>query len=133
MRGASQNKGIAARGAGIARPGRATRAAGDLPMRRAIRPLGLVLLGIVACHGDVGTSTHGSAVLARRGPENSSLLEWLRQYLARPRRAAAQRGAAAVLAGAGDIARCYPDANISQFTAPGPANPATQTARLLQE
>lgn len=37
----------------------------------------------------------------------------------------------ALLAGAGDIARCYPGADPTQFQQPGPDHPAERTARLL--
>jgi hypothetical protein len=56
-------------------------------------------------------------------------LDWLRGYLASP--SAPAPGDPAVLAGAGDIARCYPGADVRGYRFPGPSNPASQTARLL--
>lgn len=57
--------------------------------------------------------------------------EWLRGYLKHPR--ALTAGEPAVLAGAGDIARCYPGAGFTQFIPPGPDHPAEATARLLDD
>lgn len=37
-----------------------------------------------------------------------------------------------IVVGAGDIARCYPGFDATQFTPPGPENPAWQTADLLE-
>jgi hypothetical protein len=56
-------------------------------------------------------------------------LAWLRSYLANPH--APGPGDPAVIAGAGDIARCYPGADVRQFRRPGPGHPAQATGRLL--
>lgn len=56
-------------------------------------------------------------------------VEWLRSYIATPR--SPTMGEPAVLAGAGDIARCYPGAGFRQYRPPGPNHPAQQTSRLL--
>jgi len=55
---------------------------------------------------------------------------WLRRYL--EHRKSPRTGDPAVLAGAGDIARCYPGEDVTQFQKPGPDNPASQTAQLLE-
>jgi 3',5'-cyclic AMP phosphodiesterase CpdA len=58
-------------------------------------------------------------------------LAWLRSYLSSPHAPAA--GEPAVLAGAGDIARCYPGSDATRFQPPGPGNPAERTAQLLDD
>lgn len=57
-------------------------------------------------------------------------LQWLTTYLTSPTEPTATDPV--VLAGAGDIARCYPGTNFRQFRRPGPEHPAAQTARLLE-
>ena len=61
--------------------------------------------------------------------EEGATLAWLSAYLANPRLPAA--GEPAVLAGAGDIARCYPGANFRAYQRPAADHPAQRTARLL--
>jgi hypothetical protein len=56
-------------------------------------------------------------------------LAWLEGYLASPHAPTATEPA--VLAGAGDIARCYPGTDVRSFQRPGTTNPADSTARLL--
>jgi hypothetical protein len=68
-------------------------------------------------------------MLATRRAAGSDLVAWLAAYLARPH--AARGHDPAVLAGAGDIARCYPGEDVTSFQPPGPDNPAMQTAELL--
>jgi hypothetical protein len=93
----------------------------------------LLLAAATACHKDAPTPPAGFEPAAAHVPAGTTNLEWLRAYLAKPRRVRATPEAPAVLAGAGDIARCYPDADVSQFRPPDASNPAFQTARLLQE
>jgi hypothetical protein len=57
------------------------------------------------------------------------LVAWLKNYLANP--SAPGTGAPAVLAGAGDIARCYPGPRFQEFQPPGPNHPAMLTSDLL--
>jgi hypothetical protein len=72
------------------------------------------------------TSARGESPLVT---SSTDLLPWLSSYLASPH--APVPGDPAVLAGAGDIARCYPGVNVTQYRFPGPSNPAAATARLL--
>jgi hypothetical protein len=83
-----------------------------------------------ACQGETPTRPRpNDAPLAARRSAIHDAAAWLRAYLARPHATGA--GDPAVLAGAGDIARCYPGSDASQFQPPGPSNPAAQTAALL--
>jgi acid phosphatase type 7 len=61
----------------------------------------------------------------------SGLVDWLKGYIANP--SAPGSAQPAVLAGAGDIARCYPGPNFQQFQPPGPDHPAMRTSNLLLE
>ena len=70
-----------------------------------------------------------TTVAQRRVPLERDAAAWLERYL--ERRKAPRAGDPVVLAGAGDIARCYPGQDVTQFQKPGPDNPAAQTARLL--
>jgi alkaline phosphatase len=88
----------------------------------------------LACVGTPdGSPTAPRATDAPPAPSLASssdaLLDWLKGYLASPN--APAPGDPAVLAGAGDIARCYPGAGVREYRFPGPSNPASQTARLL--
>lgn len=91
------------------------------------------ILTLCACRADGPTPPHrlDAAVADRAAPQRGDLLPWLRHYLRKPD--AARHNRAVVLAGAGDIARCYPGADPTQFSAPTADNPAMQTARLLEE
>jgi len=103
-------------------------------MRCAPAPLGtLVVLVIAACGGDAPTPPKGVDISEARGVAVPPPLEWLRQNLARPHRRATSSHVPALLAGAGDIARCYPGSDPTQFSAPDASNPAMQTAQLLAE
>jgi hypothetical protein len=59
----------------------------------------------------------------------AGLLDWLKGYLAEP--SAPGKGQPVVLAGAGDIARCYPGPRFQEFQPPGPDHPAMRTSNLL--
>lgn len=91
------------------------------------------IFALGACRTDVTTpSKHPETPpLATRVGKARDLLQWLRHYLEHPR--AAHRQGPVVLAGAGDIARCYPGSDPTQFTSPTADNPAMQTAQLLEE
>ena len=99
--------------------------------KRLCAPLAALAL---ACGGspDRGPTAPSASADREELPVESSgsaRLDWLTSYLASPRKPAG--GDPAVLAGAGDIARCYPGADVSAYRVPGPANPAARTAQLL--
>lgn len=101
----------------------------QLHPRTAARAFVLVFT-LVACREGTPTETIRDEAVFRApsdGPEDISI--WLRQFLLRPRAQSANDPV--VLAGAGDIARCYPGADPSKFQPPGPDHPAEATARLL--
>src|SRR5690349_16063743 len=102
-------------------------------MRNVLISLGILVGAITACRSDAPTLPRASEASSVRMPPATTPLEWLRHYLQKPKRAASDPNAPALLAGAGDIARCYPGEDVSQFSPPGSDNPATQTAKLLQE
>ncbi|MFL5607482.1 MAG: metallophosphoesterase family protein [Gemmatimonadaceae bacterium] len=89
----------------------------------------LTVLAVAACN-DPG-ATRPDLRDARRASlaADDPTLAWLEGYLASPH--APVTGEPAVLAGAGDIARCYPGSDVRSYQRPGPSNPAEQTARLL--
>jgi hypothetical protein len=92
--------------------------------------LALAMLALFATCSDPVTTRPD----AREGRRASSAavdptLTWLDGYLASPHAPAA--GEPAVLAGAGDIARCYPGSDVRAFQRPGPSNPADSTSQLL--
>lgn len=94
----------------------------------------LAVLG--GCRGETPTTPQrGTAMpLASRAASPSDLLDWLRDHINKPHQGhRASTNAPALLAGAGDIARCYPGSDVTQFHRPTGANPAAQTARLLEE
>jgi hypothetical protein len=93
---------------------------------------GLAALCIGACRGQEPTApaTPDAAIAARIGRPRD-IIEWLRHYVTKPHKP--RRGDPVVLAGAGDIARCYPGSDVSQFSPPTVDNPAAGTARLLEE
>ena len=100
----------------------------------ALAAVAMTLLG--GCRGDAPTrpSREVSPPLASRTVAASNLLGWLRERIAKPhRRHRAMRNAPVLLAGAGDIARCYPGEDVTQFHRPTASNPAAETARLLEE
>ena len=102
-----------------------------MKLNRPLVPLLVVVIStLLACHGENPTHPRAEdATLATRRAAGNDLSAWLRAYLARPH---ARRGhEPAVLAGAGDVARCYPGEDFTAFQPPGPDNPATQTAQLL--
>jgi hypothetical protein len=88
----------------------------------------------VACVGapdSMPTAPRANAPAARSvAAASDAMLDWLNAYLASPH--APVSGEPAVLAGAGDIARCYPGAGVREYRFPGPSHPAAQTARLLE-
>jgi hypothetical protein len=90
--------------------------------------LAALALALAAC-GDLPTSAPepSSIRVARAAPADD--LAWLTRYLAHPRTPAASEPA--VLAGAGDIAACYPGADVRSFRPPGGNHPAARTSRLL--
>lgn len=91
---------------------------------------------LVGCRGETPTTPQREMAtpLAARPAPASDLLDWLRNYIDKPHRHhRASSQAPALLAGAGDIARCYPGSDVTQFHRPTGANPAAQTARLLEE
>jgi 3',5'-cyclic AMP phosphodiesterase CpdA len=93
-----------------------------------LRPFAaLCVVVITAC--DATRSTNVNAVAVPVSTTSRDARAWLGNYMLAPRAIAA--GEPAVLAGAGDIARCYPGANFREFRRPGPDHPAEQTARLL--
>ena len=96
----------------------------------------VALAALAGCHADTPTTlpTGTAAPLASRSAPTSDLLDWLRDYIDKPHRHhGAGPGSPALLAGAGDIARCYPGSDVTQFHRPTGTNPAAQTARLLEE
>jgi hypothetical protein len=90
----------------------------------------IVSMLLVAACNDPG-ATRPDVRDARRASiaADDPTLAWLEGYLASPH--APGTGEPAVLAGAGDIARCYPGSDVRAFQRPGPSHPAEQTARLL--
>jgi calcineurin-like phosphoesterase family protein len=91
--------------------------------------LGVFALLVVGCSESIPTAPVVPSFLRHSLTEPGSTLAWLAEYLSNP--AAPVSGEPAVLAGAGDIARCYPGPNFRQYQRPGPAHPAQQTASLL--
>ena len=71
-----------------------------------------------------------TTLAAARRSSRRDTRRWLIDYLARSR--GEHAGDPSVLAGAGDIARCYPGEDVTHFQKPGPDNPASQTAQLLE-
>src|SRR4051812_44011225 len=98
-------------------------------------PLGAIaIFALLACQSDTATPTRTfdpSTATAVRLPPGTDLLTWLRRRVNRGR-ASRNGGEPALLAGAGDIARCYPGSNAMQFQAPDANNPAMQRAALLE-
>ena len=98
-----------------------------------------VLLAVTIASAIVGCGEQATTAPSSPDPVQRSVgaaaedenLAWLRSYLASPR--APGRDDPAVIAGAGDIARCYPGAGFTQFRPPGPDHPAQATARLLDD
>jgi acid phosphatase type 7 len=87
----------------------------------------------LACDGTADGPTGPRSPRLDVGPSTSSsdaTLDWLKTYLALPH--APVPGEPAVLAGAGDIARCYPGSGVRQYRYPGPTHPAARTAHLLE-
>ena len=86
--------------------------------------------GVVGCGDQTATAPSPaptrSDVSATAEDEN---LAWLKAYLTTPH--APGPGEPSVIAGAGDIAQCYPGASFTSFRRPGPRHPAEATARLL--
>ena len=99
------------------------------PSSRLIASLIAAIALTAACRGSDSTAPSLSATPAAPPRAADHAAEWLRGYLGQPRALAV--GDPAVLAGAGDIARCYPGAGFRQFRRPGPDHPAEATARLL--
>jgi acid phosphatase type 7 len=96
----------------------------------------IALSAIVACDRETPTTPSNQAAppSASRTPSPGDLAAWLRDYIDKPHRHHGTRTSApALLAGAGDIARCYPGSDVTQFHRPTGNNPAAQTARLLEE
>jgi hypothetical protein len=91
--------------------------------------LAALALALTAC-GDLPTGAPPPST-ARRATTGAPAtdLAWLTRYLAHPRTPAASDPA--VLAGAGDIAQCYPGADVRSFRPPGGNHPAARTSRLL--
>src|SRR5436190_14514686 len=85
---------------------------------------------LVACAEHPATTPDVASRAERIAAQNSTL-DWLTGYLTSPHAPVA--GEPAVLAGAGDIARCYPGSNVRQFRPPGADHPAQQTANLLDD
>jgi 3',5'-cyclic AMP phosphodiesterase CpdA len=90
----------------------------------------LVLMLVLAACGDVPTGAPAPSSAPRASVvAPTQVLPWLTNYLVHPRAPTAREPA--VLAGAGDIAACYPGADVRAFRRPGRDHPAAQTARLL--
>src|SRR5882672_4994250 len=89
----------------------------------------LTLFAVATCSEP--SATRPTADAARRASiaATDPTLAWLEGYLASPHAPAADEPA--VLAGAGDIARCYPGVDVRAFQRPGRSNPADSTSRLL--
>jgi hypothetical protein len=92
----------------------------------------VILLTVAACTDSLPTTPRPDvAWRVASSTSEARALSWLTSYLDSPHTPTA--GEPAVLAGAGDIARCYPGANFRAFRRPGPDHPAAQTARLLDD
>lgn len=94
-------------------------------------PVLVALAAASAACADAPPTAPGAAdrSLSVTHPVGRPLAVWLRRQLTpRGRPGSAP---AALLAGAGDIARCYPGADVTAFEPPGPDHPAERTARLL--
>src|SRR5438067_13391921 len=103
-------------------------------MRSALLPVirgATLALAVVGCHErQLTRPAEADSTIATRRILDRDLVTWLKGHLAHPR--AGRAGDPVVLAGAGDIARCYPGEDVTEFQPPGPENPATQTAALLE-
>ena len=92
----------------------------------------LATLTIAACRPETTTEpAEPSQALSSQQSAKHDAVAWLTEWLANPY--APSKQDPAVLAGAGDIARCYPGQDPTAFQPPGPDNPAEQTARLLDD
>lgn len=102
----------------------------EIPKRLCV-PLAALALACAGSPDGGPTAPRVPNVRAGSSPGSSSdaRLDWLASYLASGSAPAA--GDPAVLAGAGDIARCYPGADVRAYRFPGPSTPASRTARLL--
>jgi hypothetical protein len=87
-------------------------------------------IALAACADHIPTAPKASRGDVRATATSATdALGWLTDYLASPHTPGSDEPV--VLAGAGDIARCYPGAGFTQFRRPGPDHPAEETARLL--
>jgi hypothetical protein len=91
--------------------------------------LGLCALALVACADHPVTAPEvPTDALTAHTEAGRQALGWLRRALVS---SSSGSSGPAVLAGAGDIARCYPGTDVTAFSPPGPNHPAARTARLL--
>jgi hypothetical protein len=99
---------------------------------RRFAPLAAAVFAVASCSDNIPTAPNVQAEpRALRVTAEAGTLAWLTKYLSRSRSRAPRPKDPVVLAGAGDIARCYPGTNVREFQAPGPDHPAEATARLL--
>jgi acid phosphatase type 7 len=94
-------------------------------------PCTLMATLFAACQKDAPTVPHLVQPPAEQADAELDAGAWLTGWLASPYAPAANEPV--VLAGAGDIARCYPGADPTGFQPPGADNAAEQTARLLDD
>jgi len=97
--------------------------------RRGTKAALVVTLGVAACRDHSPTLPNRAGTPSARADVVADVETWLRDYLASPHAPSATEPA--VLAGAGDIARCYPGTNFTAFQRPGSSNPASETGALL--
>ena len=103
-------------------------------MRSSLRAilLAIAALALPACADNIPTAPASPLGHARAAvTPGTDALGWLADYLTKPHTPTS--GEPVVLAGAGDIARCYPGTGFTQFRKPGGNHPAERTARLLDK
>jgi acid phosphatase type 7 len=91
----------------------------------------ILTLLLAGCRQDAPTGPNVASAPTARWDAKYDVGDWLTSWLANPYAPSAREPA--ILAGAGDIARCYPGADPTKFQPPGAEHPAEQTARLLDD
>jgi hypothetical protein len=88
----------------------------------------------LACRDTAPTPPKNVHPSLTSAPAETNIASWLAHHIrSLHRHGPHARGEPVIVAGAGDIARCYPGSDVSQFKVPDASNPASQTAQLLDE